>query len=142
MIIKNIKMKKFITLATVALLILFYLQGCKKKSDHQQTEIEKIQGKWQLDSDVQNHHISGQDNITTITGVPGDIVDFRTDLNVYSDIGGNKDTSTYILVYSEIFLNGSQPFDIVTLTANSFILHNKEILGGTDFDEETITLKK
>jgi len=138
--IKNLKMKKIITSTVLVLLVAFYLQGCKKKSDHQQTEIEKIQGKWQLDSDIQNHHISGQDNITTITGVPGDIVDFRTDFKVYSNIGGNKDTSTYGLLYSQILLNGSQPFDVVTLTANSFVFHNKET-NGSDFDEVTISLK-
>ncbi|MEO7835837.1 MAG: hypothetical protein ABIR50_10985 [Ginsengibacter sp.] len=133
-------MKKLITFPIAALLILSSFQGCKKKSDPPQTDIEKILGKWLLVSDIQNHHRSGQDNITTITGTPGDIVDFRTDFNVYSDIGGNKDTSTYVLVASTMFLN-SKPFDMVTLTANSFVFHHIET-NGSDFDEVTISLKK
>ncbi len=63
-------MKKFITSVALVSLVTFYIPGCKK-SDNEQTTIEKIQGKWQLDSDIQNHHRSGEDNIDTITGDPG-----------------------------------------------------------------------
>lgn len=135
-------MKKFITSVALVLLVTFYLPACKKK-DKQQTTIEKIQGKWQLESDIFNDHISGQDNITTITGGPADILDFRTDGKAYVNIGGFTDTSTYTLSGdTKIVLAGIQTFDIITLTANSFILYNKETTGASDFEEETITLKK
>ncbi len=128
-----------LTMATV-----FYLPACKKSDKkEEQTTIEKIQGKWQLDSDIQNHHRSGEDNIDTITGDPGDIVDFRTDGKVYSDIGGFKDTSTYALSGdTKMIFDGTQVFDIITLTSNSFIFHNKETTGPSDFDEVTISLKR
>ena len=135
-------MKRFITSAILALLITFYLPACKK-SDKKQTTLEKIQGAWQLESDIWNDHISGQDNITTVTGDPGDIIDFRTDGKVYVNIGGFTDTSAYALSGdTKIILAGTQIYDIKILTANSFILYTKEITGGSDFSEETITLKK
>lgn len=135
-------MKKIITSAVLVLLVTFYLPACKK-SDKKQTTIEKIQGKWQLQTDIDNEHLSGQDNITTITGGPADIFDFRTDGKVYSNLQGQADTSTYVLSGdTKIVIHGFVTYDITTLTSNSFILHIKETLGGTDFDEETISLKK
>ena len=135
-------MKKFIASVALVSLATFYLPSCKK-SDKQQTTIEKIQGKWQLESDIYNDHFSGQDNIDSITGDPGDIVDFRTDGKVYSNIGGFTDTSAYALSGdTKIVLDAIHIYDIVTLTANSFIINNKETNGPSDFTEETITLKK
>lgn len=135
-------MKKFITSLALVSLVTFYFQACKKSVDEQST-IKKVQGIWQLQSDIQNHHFSGHDNIDTITGEPGDIVDFRTDGKVYTNIGGGKDTSTYALSGdTKIIFDGTLVFDIITLTANSFIFHNKETTGASDFSEVTITLKK
>ncbi len=135
-------MKKFITSLALVSLVTLYFQACKKSVD-QQTTIEKIQGKWQLQSDIQNSHYLGQDNIDTITGKPGDIVDFRTDGKVYTNIGGEKDTSTYALSGdTKMIFDGTLVFDIITLTANSFIFYNKETTGASDFTEVTITLKK
>jgi hypothetical protein len=134
-------MKKIITSALLASLVIFYLPECKK-SDKPQTTLEKIQGKWQLVSDVENDHIAGQDDITTYTGAPGDFLDFRADGKVYISIQGEQDTSTYTLSSdTKIVLDGT-PSDIITLTSNSFIIHDKEISGADDFHEVTITLKK
>ena len=135
-------MKKIIASATLVLMTAFCLLSCKK-SDKQPTTMEKIQGKWQLVTDVFNDHISGQDDINTITGGSGDIIDFRTDGKVYSNIQSVGDTSTYVLSgETKIVINGNLNYDITTLTSNSFILHEKENAGGTEFYEETITLKK
>jgi len=135
-------MKKIITSTALVLLAIFFLSACKK-SNKQQTTLEKIQGVWQLETDVDNEHVSGQDNITTTSGGPGDILDFRSDGKVYSNIQGEADTSTYALSGdTKIVIEGFETFDITTLTANIFVLDNKEIIGGTDFDEETITLKR
>ena len=122
---------------------LFYLPACKK-SDKKQTTIEKIQGKWQLVTDVENDHIDGQDDITTYTGDPGDIIDFRADGKAYFNIIGTGDMDTLAYTVSgdtKIEFEGTQ-FDIITLTPNLFVLHDKEIIAGSDFFEETITLKK
>ncbi len=73
-----------------------FISGCKK-SDKQETTIEKIQGKWQLVTDEENDHFSGQDNITIDHGGPGDVVDFRTDGTLFSDFMNVQNTSTYTL---------------------------------------------
>jgi hypothetical protein len=135
-------MKKIITSAALILLVTFYLSACKK-TDKQPTTIEKVQGKWNLVTDIFNEHISGQDNISSITGTTGDNIDFRTDGKVYSNIQGGADTSTYALSGdTKIVINGTLNYDITTLTSSSLILHDMESTGGTDFQEETITLKK
>lgn len=118
-----------------------FISGCKK-SDKPQTTIEKIQGKWKLVTDEENDHVAGQDNITIDHGGPGDIVDFRTDGTLFSDFMGVQNTSTYTLSGdTKIIFDGTQVFDIITITSNSFIFHSKEITG-SDFYEITITLKK
>lgn len=118
-----------------------FISGCKK-SDKQQTTIEKIQGKWQLVTDEENDHFAGQDNITIDHGGPGDIVDFRTDGTLFSAFMNVQNTSTYTLSGdTKIIFDGTQVFDIIKLTSNSFIFHSKEITG-SDYYEITITLKK
>src|SRR5687768_8508994 len=73
------KMKKFIIAAILVSMVAFYLSACKK-SDKQQTTLEKIQGVWQLDTDIIHEYFQGTlVDITATTGEPGDIVDFRTD---------------------------------------------------------------
>jgi signal peptidase I len=135
-------MKKIITSAALVLWVTFYLPACKK-TDKQPTTLEKIQGKWQLDKDVFNDHFSGQDNIDSITGMPGDIIDFRSDGKVYTSIQSQVDTTTYSLSGdTKLVVDGNQNYDITTLTSNSFILHQKVNASGSDFYEETLTLKK
>ncbi|MGH2648787.1 MAG: hypothetical protein ACRDE8_14515, partial [Ginsengibacter sp.] len=118
------------------------LPACKK-SDKKQTTAEKIQSKWNVETDVINDHISDQDNISTYTGQPGDVVDFRADGKVYSTIAGWSDTSAYTLSGdTKISIEGAATYDITTLTPNSFVLHDKENMGGSNFEEETLSLKK
>ena len=134
-------MKKF-PLMLIALITL-HLAACKKKDKQPQTTMEKIQGKWFLQNETDNEHSSGQDNITTTAGGPNDIIDFRSDGKVYSDVFGTKDTSTYTLSGdTKIVLAGTEIFDIKTLSSNSFILYNKQIFAADDYDEVTITLKR
>ena len=140
-ILKIKQVKKFIISATLVSLAVFYLSACKK-SDKQQTTLERIQGVWQLDTDIVKENISGDLDITTTTGEPGDIVDFKTDGKVYVNIGGFIDTSAYSLTSDTKILIATQTFDITTLTANSFILYNKETTGASDYIEETITFKR
>ena len=92
---------------------------------------------------MSNDHFSGEDNITSITGTASDIIDFRTDGKVYTNIQCQADTTTYVIAGdSKITINGDQDYDITRLTSNSFILHEKVNASGTDFYEETLTLKK
>ena len=125
-------MKNIITAAALILLVTFYLPACKK-SDKQPTTLEKVHGKWQLDTDVSNDHFSGQDNITAIAGMAGDVLDFRTDGKVYTNIQGQADTTTYSLSGdTNIVIDGNLNYDITTLTSASLILHEKVNASGTD----------
>ncbi len=136
-------MKKIIALMSLTIVFAFYLSACKKKDKQPQTTIEKIQGKWNLENETDNVHTGGQDNITNSPGGISDVVDFRTDGKVYSDVFGTKDTSGYILSGdTKIVLDGTEIFDIKTLTSNSFIIYNKEIFSSDEYDEVTISLKR
>ncbi len=75
--------------------------------------------------------------------MPGDIIDFRTDGKVYTNIQGQPDTTNYSLSGdTKIVIDGNLNYEIKTLTSTSFVLHEKEVGTGTDFYEETLTLKK
>ncbi len=138
-------MKKIIPTMTFIVLLTFYLTACKKSTtDRPQTTMEKVQGKWLLQSEVVNNHNSGLDHITTVTGTPTDVLDFRNDGKVYVDMSGIKDTSTYfILGDTKIVLNGNEIFNIKTLTSSSFIIYEKQVNGGSgDYDESTISMNR
>ena len=124
-------------------LFTFYLGGCKKKDKQPQTTMEKIQGKWTLQNETDNEHTGGQDNITNMPGGNSDVVEFRNDGKVYSDVFGTKDTSAYSLQGdTQIILDGIQTFDIKTLTSTSFIIYSKETFSADDYEEITIALKR
>lgn len=136
-------MKRIIRLMTFIALLTFYLTACKKSDNQPKTTIEKVQGKWSLQSEVLNEHLAGHDNITTTPGEANDIIDFRTDGKVYSVVTGIQDTSTYALSGdTKIILDGTQSYDIKALTSSSFIIYNKEIYGTDEYDEITISLKR
>ena len=98
-------------------------------------------------SDVSNDHYAGSDHISTISGGPLDFLEFSSDGKMYYQSGTYRDTSSYFLtgdtkitIISPYY--GNNTYDIKTLTSNSFIAYNKEILSGTSYSEETITLKR
>lgn len=138
-------MKKIITSIAIVTLVTFYLTACKKSSDTQQpqTTLQKIQNKWLLVNVVDNDHYSGSDHITTTPGTSNDYFDFRADGKIYYSIGSYKDTVTYSLPSdTKILIDGTETYDIKTLTSNSFIIYLKDISGLPDFFEETMTMKK
>jgi hypothetical protein len=138
-------MKKIITSIVVAILITFCLPACKKSSDTQQpqTTQQKIQNKWLLENIVDNFHRSGTDQSSTTIGASTDYFDFRADGKIYYSISTYKDTVTYSLPSdTKILIDGTETYDIKTLTSNSFIIYQKKLLNCTDYDEETITWKK
>lgn len=138
-------MKKIITSVAVAILITFCLPACKKSSETQppQTTLQKIQAKWQLQTWLDNDHYSGVDHITNSTGGANDYLDFRTDGIVYFSLFGSKYTATYALSGdTKIVFGGTDTYDIKTLTSTSFIIYSKETFGGTDYEEQTFTMKK
>lgn len=127
----------------VATLIACILPACKKTDTQApQTTQQKLQAKWQLDTYVENDHFLGADHFQNLTGGPNDYLDFRADGKVYVSLFGMKDTSVYALSGdTKIVIDGTVIYDIKTLTANSFIMYQKDIYG-SDFFEQTFTMKK
>ena len=109
----------------------FCLTACrnpKTKNLKQQWKNSGVNGPWKVKP--KTSAFLGRDNITNTTGGPGDIMDFRNDGKVYSDVSGTKDTSTYSLSGdTKIVLGGTETFDIKTLSSNSFTIYNKEFWG-------------
>jgi len=133
-------MKKIFQSLLIITLISFLFSACKKK-DVQLTTAEKVQGTWQLQTDIYHEFVSGTDYSDTTTG-PNSTLEFRNDGKVYSDLQGQKDTSTYTLTGdNQIVINGNITFDIKTLTTNLFVLYTKQTQGA-DYSEETLSLKK
>lgn len=105
------------------------------------TTAEKVQGTWQLQSDIYHEFVNGENNSDTTSGISSTI-EFRKDGKVYANIQGEKDTSAYSLSGdTQIIMDQDQTYEIKTLTSNSFILYSKETQGA-DYYEETISLKK
>ena len=132
-------MKKIIlTLAAIAS-VAFLLIACKK-NDTKTSTAQKIQGTWQVKSEIYNEHSNGADHIDTTFGTANTTIEFRNDGKVYSDFFGQKDTAFYLLVgETQITIDSVNTFDIKTLTSNSLILYSKE-LDGVDYYEETLSL--
>ena len=122
------------------ILIVFSFTACKKKQVTL-TTAEKVQGTWQLQSEIYHQNVGGVDFSDTTLG-NGATIEFRNDNKVYSDIQGQKDTSVYILTGdTQITLNGTDTYDIKSLTSNLFVLYTKQTQG-SDYYEGTITLIK
>lgn len=139
-------MKKIITSIAIVTVVTFYLSACKKSDTQRtttQTPLQKIQAKWQLQTYVYNDHYANMDHLTNLTGGANDYLDFRTDMKVYTYLFGSRDTSTYALSGdTKVVIDGTDIFDIKTLTNNSFIMYNKDNGSGTDYEEITFTMKK
>jgi hypothetical protein len=136
-------MKKFITFIAVATFLVCLFPACKKPDTQAPlTTEQKLQAKWQLDTYAENDHFSGADHVQNLTGGANDYLDFRSDGKVYVSLFGIKDTSIYALSGdTKIVIDGAVVYDIKTLTANSLIMYQKDI-SGSDFFEQTFTMKK
>jgi hypothetical protein len=134
-------MKKFITTALTATLLLVFIPSCKKPVEPK-TPQEAIIGKWLVENRLANEYYAGADHIINYPGNGTDHVDFRIDGKVYSDIGALKDTMSYSVSSAAIINIDGINFDIKTFNDKLFVIYNKEQLGGGDYDEMTISLKR
>ncbi len=133
-------MKTIINSVLIIALLTLFFAACKKKSAGL-TTAEKVQGTWQLQSDIYHQHVGGVDYSDTTLG-NGATIEFRSDNKAYSDFNGQKDTAVYTLSGdTQIVLNGTNTYDIKALTSNSFVLYTKQTQGA-DYYEETISLLK
>jgi hypothetical protein len=120
---------------------LFTLTACQKE---EKTAAEKVQGKWQVESVIDNEFYNGQDHKNTSLGSPDDYFDFRADGKLYSSVDGDKDTTNYAVQSDSKILVGGALGDIQTLTSSTFKLHFKDIDPDfpSEYIEATFNLKK
>ena len=106
--------------------------------------LEKISGKWKLQSSVFNDFYSGTSHITTYTGTAADYVDFRNDYKVYSFVNNNYDTSAFNFISpTKMYIDSlSNAFDIQTLTETNLKLYRKEIFTAGDYSESTVNFTR
>lgn len=120
--------------------------ACKKEDATPQpkTPMEKIAGKWKLESTISNGMLGGFPYNMTYTGTAADYADFRNDGKVYSFMNGTYDTSSYgVFSNTKMWIEqATDTFDIQVLTDIQFKVYRKEIYGGGDYYEATTTLKK
>jgi hypothetical protein len=133
-------MKKITSYVALIILITFCVISCKKK-DTKATTAEKVQGTWQLHSDISNEHVNGIDNFDTTLALPGSTIEFRNDGKVYTTTPDEKDTATYSLSGDTKLIIDNIAYDIKTLTSNTFQLYIKESQGA-DYYEETVNLTR
>ena len=131
---------KFLFSFIIVLTLTLTNTSCKKKDDnnstHNKTVAEKIQGIWHLNNVIYNDHVDNVDNRDTLTGASGDIVDFRTDGKVYSNVQGTRDTVSYSVTTDSQIIIDIYTFDIKILTDNAFTIYAKDAIGA-DYSEET-----
>ena len=86
-----------------------------------------------------NDHYNNTDYRDTLFGTPSDIIDFRTDGKVYTNVFGQYDTSTYSVPSETQLIIDTTTFNIQTLTDNTLKLYSKET-DRANYTEETENL--
>jgi hypothetical protein len=123
----------------IALLAVVTLASCKKQKE--KTTQEKISGKWNIVSIVDNDYYSGSSHVTTYTGTASDYLDFKNDGTVFVSFTGITNNSNYGLIGDTKIWIENDNYDIKTLTDNQFVLYSKDSYG-SDYYESTMTLKR
>ena len=124
--------------------------ACGKTASTAKTTQQKIQAKWNLQTEYDHQFYAGYNTYDTITGAAEDYFDFRTDGKAYYKAGSNMDTATYVLsgddkiiTYSlEAGVPVTDTIFIQSLTDNSLQLYSKYYDPYPDFSEYTIYLTK
>jgi hypothetical protein len=136
-------MKKTV-LSVLALSALVF--SCKKDDD--KSNAEKIQGKWNEVSIIENAHTNGVDHRDT-TKVPTGYatLEFLSNGTAYDNGANYKDTATYKVDGSNLILTykgstSSDTIQIKNLTGSDLSLYLKDMGTNGDFDETTVNFKK
>ena len=118
--------------------------SCKKDEAAPQSAKATVQGKWYLQTLVQNDHYAGADHISTYPSNSSDYYDFRDDGKVYAYILGNYDVTTYgIIDATHLWIDVSTDiYEIKNLTATTMQLYQKTPMNAADYYESTLNLKK
>ncbi len=133
-------MKKIFLFTTAIILLASVFSSCKK--DKAQTATQKVQHNWTLIDVVDNSHDASGDNITTTNAIAGDFMNFNSNGTVTFQIDGQRDSASYSMVSDTQILLATETFTIKTLTDSQLVLYIKDVISATDYDEETINLKR
>ncbi|MDQ2721517.1 MAG: hypothetical protein M3Z26_17405 [Bacteroidota bacterium] len=134
-------MKKLLSIA-ISLIFLTFIFSCGKK-DQPQTTAQKVQNKWTIVNIIDNTHDSSGDQRDTIVGTPGvDFFNFGANGSLTGHLMGGDANGNYSIVSNtQISING-QVFTINALTGSQFVLYGKNVVSTTEYDEETINMKR
>jgi hypothetical protein len=124
------------TIAFITLALSF--SSCKK--DKPETTLDKVQGKWYIQTIVTNSYYSGQDHPSNVPVNQGDYIEFKRDGNAYTSISGSSDIVSYAVSDNTITIEDNS-FDIHILNKTTFVMYDK-VYSGPDYDESTITLTR
>jgi hypothetical protein len=133
-------MKKVFLFTTAIILLTLVFSSCKK--DKAQTTAQKVQHNWNFVSVIDNSHDATGDDITTTNGVSGDFMNFVSNGTISSQFDGEASGGIYTIPNDTEILIDGQTFTIKTLTDTQFVLYIKDVISATDYDEETINLKR
>ncbi len=123
-------MKRILFLIIITLSSLLFIISCNKKDKTTPvvTTIEKLQHKWNFNTETDNDYFSGANHVTTLNGNPGDYLDFRTDGKAYSRFQSSDDTVTYSLLgTNKIIIDNLDTLDIQNLTDTNLKLYFKYV---------------
>jgi hypothetical protein len=132
-------MKKVFLFTTAIILLTIVFTSCKKNKT--ETVTQRVQHNWTLVSIIDNSHDVSGDNFDT-SGIAGDFVNFNANGTAALQIEGQTGTVSYSITSDTQILLATQTYTIKTLTDTQLILYTKEVISSTDYDEETINLKR
>ena len=129
--------KSFLSIPVIVFALVSF--SCKKKDG--ETTAQKVQHNWTLVNVIDNSHDASGDSMDTTTAMTGDYMNFNSNGTVTLQIDGSPATSSYSIVKDSLLL-ATQAYSIKVLTDNQFVLYAKEATSATEYDEETINLKR
>ena len=136
----------FLSIALVSGTVIF--ASCLKDDNNDNSGIlPLIQHSWAVDSITLHNHTSAIDTTAVYYGQAADYFNFGTDGNLYTQLSGTKDTSSYFFLNTNtiVLIHGDGARDtgiISTLTNNRLIGTSKKITNSTDYTETTSYLKR
>ena len=141
------KTLKTILAALLLTAAIIHCVSCKKESTtatpKPKTTLEKLLGKWNMISGVDNDYYGGSSHITTYNFLPGDYMEFKNDGTVTNYQSGSTFTFSYGIINDSKIWAGlpSYIYDLKLLTDTDLQLYKKDVTG-PDYYESTTNLKR
>jgi hypothetical protein len=133
-------MKKVFLFTTAMVLLAAVFSSCKKNKT--ETTTQKLQHNWTLVSIIDNSHDASGDDIVTTTATAGDFMNFNANGTATFQFDATPGTVSYSIISDTEILLATETFTVKTLTNTQLVLYVKDVISATDYDEETINLKR